>query len=367
MVEVIATPVAPVSWVGMDVHMSSIAAAATITTTGELRQAKLSGDIGQAVQWAKSLPGQVRLTYEAGPAGFGLARALREAGVDVVVCAPGLVPRAPRNRIKTDKRDAELLMRCLMAGQLSEVRVPTIAEEGLRELVRAREDLRRDLMSTRHRVTKMLLRHGLRHPGRYGRWGRDHRLWLGKVTLADPAAQSAFLDLLGVLDFLAARRSQLEHELFARVDASPWADTAARLRCFRGIQRLTAAGLVAEIGDFSRFERAPQLMSWVGLVPSEHTSGDKRRQGGITKAGSSHARRLLVEAAWKYRNPPRRDTNLLARQKGQPANVIARSWQTQLRLHKVWANHEARGKRRTVTATAVARELVGACWAVALM
>lgn len=155
--DVIASPTVPVTWVGMDVHMSSIAAAATITTTGELVQAKLTGDLGQAVQWARSLPGLVRLTYEAGPAGFGLARALREAGIDVVVCAPGLVPRAPRNRIKTDKRDAELLMRCLMAGQLSEVRVPTIA--------------------------------------------------------------------------------------------------AARLRCFRGIQRLTAAGLVAEIGDFSRFSR----------------------------------------------------------------------------------------------------------------
>src|SRR4051794_28889068 len=364
MVEVLASPV---TWVGMDVHMSSISAAATIGATGELVQARLAGDAGQAVQWARALPGRVRVTYEAGPAGFGLARALRDAGIEVLVCAPGLVPRAPRNRIKTDKRDAELLMRCLMAGQLREVRVPTIAEEGLRELVRAREDLRRDLMSARHRVTKMLLRHGLRHPGKLGRWGRDHRLWLGKVELADPAAQSAFYDLLGVLDFLAARRDQLEHELFARVDASPWSDTAARLRCFRGIKQLTAAGLVAEIGDFSRFEKAPQLMSWVGLVPSEHSSGDRRRQGAITKAGSSHARRLLVEAAWKYRNPPRRDTNLLARQQGQPPEVIARCWQTQLRLHKVWANHEARGKRRTITATAVARELVGACWAVALM
>jgi transposase len=283
------------------------------------------------------------------------------------VCAPGMVPRAPRARIKTDKRDAFLLMRCLMAGQLSEVRVPTVEEEGLRELVRAREDLRRDLMSTRHRVSKMLLRHGLRHPPRVGRWSRNHRLWLGKVELPDAAAQSAFYDLVGVLDFLGARRTQLEHELFARVDASPWGPTAARLRCFRGIKSLTAAGLVAEIGDFSRFERAPQIMSWVGLVPSEHSSGDQRRQGGITKSGSSHARRLLVEAAWKYRNPPRRDTNLLARQKDQPPQVIARCWQTQLRLHKVWSNHDKRGKRRTVTATAVARELIGACWAVALM
>jgi transposase len=358
---------APVTWVGMDVHMSSISAAATIGASGELVQARLSGEVGQAVRWARALPGQVRVTYEAGPAGFGLARALRDAGIEVLVCAPGLVPRAPRNRIKTDKRDAELLMRCLMAGQLSEVRVPSVQEEGLRELVRAREDLRRDLMSTRHRVTKMLLRHGLRHPAKIARWGRPHRLWLGKVTLADPAAQSAFWDLLGVLDFLGARRSQLESELFARVDASPWADTAARLRCFRGIKQLTAAGLVAEIGDFGRFDKAPQLMSWVGLVPSERSSGEQRRQGAITKAGSSHARRLLVEAAWKYRNPPRRDTNLLARQKDQPAQVIARCWQTQLRLHKVWANHQARGKRRTITATAVARELVGACWAVALM
>jgi transposase len=356
------------TFVGLDVHLSSITAAATIGATGELVCGKLPGDVVGAVDWVRELPGErKRVTYEAGPCGFGLARALTMSGVDVLVCAPGLVPRAPRDKIKTDQRDAQLLMRCLMAGQLAEVRIPTIAEEGLRDLVRAREDLRRDLMSCRHRVSKMLVRYGVRHPFRLGRWGREHLMWLKRVRLPDPSAQVAYLDQLGALDYLTVRKQSLETELFARVDASDYGPTAARLRCLRGVGQLTAAGLVAEIGDFARFERAPQLMSWVGLVPSEHSSGPQRRQGAITRAGSGHARRLLVEAAWNYRYEPRRDSNLLARQKGQPADVIARAWQTQLRLHNVWKRYDARGKRRTVTAIAVARELAGACWAVSLM
>jgi transposase len=361
-----APSVSDVTFVGLDVHLSSVTAAAMIGGTGEVVRAKLPGDIGSALGWVGALPGPKRVTYEAGPCGFGLARALQTAGVDVMVCAPGLVPRAPRDKVKTDQRDAVLLMRCLMAGQLAEVRIPTVAEEGLRDLVRAREDLRRDLMSCRHRISKMLVRYDIRQM-RYGRWGREHLMWLKRVRLPDPAAQSAYLDQLGALDFLEARKKALEGDLFERVDASPFGPTAARLRCLRGVAQLTAAGLVAEVGDFARFAKAPQLMSWVGLVPSEHSSGPQRRQGAITRAGSGHARRLLVEAAWNYRYEPRRDSNLLARQKGQPAEVIARSWQTQLRLHKIWTRHEERGKRRTVTAIAVARELAGACWAVALM
>jgi transposase len=356
------------TWVGLDVHLSSISGAAIVGTTGELVRVRLGGEPEGALAWVASLPGMAKaVTYEAGPMGFGLARALLQAGHQVLVCAPGMVPRAPRDRIKTDRRDAERLARLLMAGQLSGVRVPSVAEEGLRDLVRAREDLRRDLMACRHRITKSLLRHGVRHPSRYGRWSRDHRIWLGRLQLADPAAQMAFLDQLGVYDFLLARRGQLESQLFARVAASEHAQTAARLRCLRGIERLTAAGLVAEIGDFARFASAPRLMSYLGLVPAEESSGPQRRLGRITKTGSSHARRLLIEAAWNYRHPPRRNSELAARQKGQPPGVIARSWQTQLRLHRVWSRHEARGKRSTLTAVAVARELAGACWAVALM
>lgn len=356
------------TWVGLDVHMNSISAAALVGATGEIVSARLGGEPATAVAWVESLCGpRAAVTYEAGPCGFGLARLLADAGLEVLVCAPGKVPRAPRDKIKTDRRDAERLARLLMAGQLSAVRVPSVAEEGLRDLVRAREDLRRDLMACRHRITKTLLRYGLRHPVRYGRWSRDHRIWLGRVNLPEPSAQVAFLDQLGVYDFLVARRGQLEQELFARVAASPVAETAARLRCLRGIERLTAAGLVAEIGDFGRFESAPRLMSWLGLVPSEESSGDRRRLGHITKTGSSHARRLLIEAAWNYRHPPRRNSELAARQRGHLPAVIARSWQTQLRLHKVWTRHDARGKRSTLTAVAVARELAGACWAVALM
>jgi len=216
------TPLAgDVTFVGLDVHLSSIVAAATVGVTGELVRAKLPGDAVGAVDWVRELPGaRKRVTYEAGPCGFGLARALSSAGVDVMVCAPGLVPRAPRDKIKTDQRDALLLMRCLMAGQLAEVRIPTIAEEGLRDLVRAREDLRRDLMSCRHRISKMLVRYGIGHPFRVGRWGREHLMWLKRVRLADPAAQIAYLDQLGALDYLTARKQSLETQLFAHVDAS---------------------------------------------------------------------------------------------------------------------------------------------------
>jgi len=351
------------SWAGFDVHAAKVVAAALDGRSGELRFQRLSGATREVVGFCRSLPGPVKVAYEAGPTGFGLARELAAVGVECVVAAPGKIARAPQDRVKTDRRDAERLVRLLMAGELHAVRVPGTEEEALRDLVRAREDLRGDLMRARHRVGKLLLRHDVRFDG--NNWTQAHRAWLAGVRLAEPAAQSVLEDGLGAIDALLVRRESLERQMTALVPSSPWAGEVARLRCLRGIDTLTALGLCAEIGDFSRFGRPAQLMSYLGLVPSENTTGDKRRLGSITKSGSQHARRLLVEAAWHYRRAPRVAGELTRRQQGQPQHVTAISWQAQRRLHRTWQRLDLeRGKRRSLVAVAVARELAGFCWAV---
>lgn len=214
-----------------------------------------------------------------------------------LVAAPGKIPRGATEKVKTDRRDAEHLVRLLMAGKLHPVRVPGPAEEALRDLVRAREDVRQDLMRARHRLAKLLLRHDVRFPGPGRAWSKCHREWLGRLELAQPAAQATFSDYHGAIEALLHRRGELERQIEAEVPVSPWAREVGRLRCLRGVNTLTAVGLCAEIGDFERFAKAGQLMSYLGLVPSEHSSGQSRRLGSITRSGSRHARRLLVEAA----------------------------------------------------------------------
>lgn len=352
------------TWVGLDVHAAKVVASVVDQESGELRLQRLSGRTAEVVEFCVALPGPVRVSYEAGPTGFGLARALEAAGVSCLIAAPGKIARPATDRVKTDRRDAELLVRLLMAGQLSAVRVPSVREEACRDLVRAREDVRGDLMRARHRVGKLLLRHDQRFDGK--NWTQAHRQWLNHVELADPVAQAVLLDSVGAVDALLVRRDGLERQMAALVPDSPWTETIGRLRCLRGIDTLSALGLAAEIRDFARFDRPELLMSYLGLVPSEHSSGDQRRQGAITKSGSQHARRLLVEAAWHYRRRPARGRELIRRQEGQSQQVCAISWQAQRRLHRTWQRLDTeRGKRRTVVAVAVARELTGFCWAVA--
>jgi transposase len=349
--------------VGLDVHATKIVAAVLDVESGELRWFRVSGDAGEAAGLCAGLPRPVRVAYEAGPTGYGLARELARRGVECVVAAPSKIPRASGDRVKTDRRDAESLVRLLLAGKLHPVRVPGPEEEALRDLVRAREAVRVDLMRCRHRLSKLLLRHGIRfEDGRA--WTQRHRDWLAQVTLPWPAAQATLLDAHGAIDALVHRREALEREIVALLPASPWAAEVARLRCLRGIDTLTAIGLCSEIGDFERFAAAGQLMSYVGLVPSEHTTGQQRRLGSITKTGSAHARRLLVEAAWHYRPRPRIGRALTERQDGQSAEAIAIAWSAQQRLHRTWTRLEARAKRRTIIAVAAARELTGFCWAI---
>jgi transposase len=354
------------SWAGLDVHASKVLAATMDSESGELVVRRLPGATGEVVSFCAGLPGPVRVAYEAGPTGFGLARALEAAGVGCVVAAPGKIERPASDRVKTDRRDAERLLRLLMIGGLHAVRVPSTEEEALRDLVRAREDVRGDLMRARHRLSKLLLRHDVRFDGTARAWTTHHRRWLDTLDLGARGAQVTLSDYIGAIDALIVRRDTLEATIDELVPDSPWAQTVARLRCLRGIDTLSAVGLCAEVGDFQRFARAGHVMSFLGLVPSEHSTGQTRRQGAITKSGSGHGRRLLVEAAWHYRRAPRKGDALRRRQAGQSAHVLAISWQAQQRLHRTWQRLDAeRGKRRTIVSVAVARELAGFCWAVA--
>jgi transposase len=353
------------SWAGLDVHARSVLAVTMDAESGELRSCRLPGETARVVEFCAALSGPTRVAYEAGPTGYGLARALHAVGIGRVVAAPGKLERPAQDKIKTDQRDAERVLRLLMIDALHPVRVPTIEEEALRDLVRAREDVRGDLMRARQRLSKLLLRHGILYEDSASTWTQRHRCWLRSQDLGG-GAQATLLDYLGAVDTLELRRGQLERTISELVRGSSCEQTVARLRCLRGIDTLSAAGLAAEIGDFQRFPRPGQLMSYLGLVPSEHSSGETRRQGAITKTGPRHARRLLVEAAWHYRKTPSRGVTLQRRQEGQPANVIAISWQAQRRLHNLWRRlADERGKRRPIVAVAVARELAGFCWALA--
>jgi transposase len=351
------------SLVGLDVHATKIVAAVLDAETGQLQTFSMTGETEQAAGFCGALPRPVRVAYEAGPTGYGLARELVKRRVECVVAAPSKIPRAAGDRVKTDRRDAEHLARLLLAGKLHPVRVPGPEEESLRDLVRARESVRMDLMGARHRLSKLLLRHGIRFDDGHA-WTDRHRQWLATVDLGWPAAQSTLLDARGAIDALAHRRDRLEREIITILPTSPWAVQVGRLRCLRGVDTLTAVGLCAEIGDFERFARAEQLMSYLGLVPSEHTTGQQRRLGSITKTGSGHARRLLVEAAWHSRPRPNLGKALTERQNGQPQEAVAVAWKAQLRLHRTWARLEARNKRRTLIAVAAARELAGFCWSI---
>ncbi len=255
------------------------------------------------------------------------------------------------------------LARLHAAGQLRPVLVPAPELEALRDLVRAREDLRGDLMRARHRISKLLLRNGLIWTGPGETWAQAHLRWLSRTRLDQPLLEVVFGEYLAHHEVLLARRDRLDALIVEESVKGPWAPTVARLRCLRGVETLTAVGLVAEIGDITAFAHPKQLASYLGLVPSERSSGEKRTQGSITKAGSSHARRLLVEAAWHYRRTPALSLALKRRQHGQPPAAIDAAWRAQLRLHRRWSHLDSeRGKKRTTVAVAVARELACFVW-----
>ena len=351
------------SLVGLDVHAAQTHAAILDMATGELRGVKLRMAPIEVVEFLAGLPGPVRAVYEAGPTGFGLARAGVARGIDVRVVAAGKVPRASGDRIKTDKRDAERLARLLAAGELRFAFVPSVADEQFRDVIRAIEDVRGDLMRARHRLGKLLLRRDMRWEGPGSTWTQRHLNWLRGLRFDDVCSQAVFVDYLAGVEMLLARRSTLIVVLEQVIPDTRHAPVIARLRCFRGIDTLTAAGLCAEISDWQRF-RPKQLSGFLGIVPSEHTSDTKRRQGSITKAGSGHARRLLVEAAHHYHHQPSVGETLARRQRGQDPRVIEISWRAQRRLHQRWrraapTTTQARRRRRDRLRPRARRVLLG--------
>jgi transposase len=354
--------------VGLDVHARQTHAAILDPASGELRVSRLRMPAVEVAAFLQRLGPGTLAVYEAGPTGFGLARAAAERGIEVRVVAPGSIPKGSGDRVKTDRRDAIRLVRLLAAGELSFAFVPSVADEQFRDLVRAIEDARGDLMRARHRLGKFLLRRGERYPAGGRAWTAAHLAWLRGLRFEDACSHATFSDYLAAVELLMGRRASLLVALEQHIPHSSHARVIARLRCFRGIDTLSAAGLCAEVGSFARFPTPALLSGFLGVVPSERTSDTKRRQGSITKAGPGHARRLLVEAAHHYRHPPRIGQTLAARQHGQDPRVIAIASRAQRRLHARWQHlHAQRRKPAGVVAIACARELAAFCWEAATL
>ncbi len=351
-------------WVGLDVHASRTSIAVLDTDTGEITKRTVLGRPHEAFGLLEQLPGRVRAVYEAGPTGYGLARRSRP-GLSIEVCAPGdiAIGGGAGSRQKTDARDALKLARLHQAGQLTMVCVSTVEQEQVRDLVRAREDVRADLMRARHRLGKFLLRRETYYTGRAGNWTAEHRDWLASLRFTDRPSEATFEDYLHGHDTLLARRDLLDEHIEAVALDCSLAWEVARLRCLRGIDTLSALGLAAETRGLGRFEKPMHVSAFLGIVPSESSTGQRRRIGSITKAGSQYGRRLLVEAAWHYRKPPRMSGTLRRRQDGVDPAAVDCAWRAQRRLHARWRDlHQIRGKRATVTNIAVARELAHFCW-----
>lgn len=353
------------TYVGFDVHARSAHAAAIDVMTGQLTRMRFGGGVQAPVEWLTRLPGPVKACYEAGPTGYGLYRAAVAAGIGMDVIAPGKTPRGRGDRVKTDRKDAELLARCLIAGSLTPVVVPPPAVEAGRELTRAHDACRRDLMNARHRVSKMLLRHGRVYP-EVSTWTQRHRQWLAAQQFREPMSAFTYADLIACVDGLTARKKRLAEQIGVLATDPAWWPTVARLRAFRGVDTLTALAIHLELGgDWARFQKPTRVGSWLGLTPSRQQSGETDRQGSITKTGSTLARRLLVESAWQYAREPRIGATLRNRQDGQPDHVLQISNHAQQRLHHLYTSMKARGKPHNVVVVAVARELSCFLWAAA--
>jgi len=352
----------------MDAHKNSIAVAA------------LYPDRPEAVEWTETTtpeairrlgrklrreaPGEVRCCYEAGPTGYALHRQLEAEGVICEVVAPSLTPVKPGSRIKTDRRDARKLAELLRAGLLTEVHPPSETDEALRDLCRCRDDVRVDLLRARHRLSKFLLRRHLIYRQTKHHWGTRHIQWLEELRFDDAMSQATFDSYFLAVQQLEERQRQLDQRLAEFGAQEPYREPVAALRCFKGIDTVTAVCLVAELHDFRRFRSPRQLAAYVGLVPSENSSGEREQRGPITKSGNRHVRRLLVEASWHHRHRPALSRPLRARREGQPARVLAIADRAQERLAARYRRMSEAGKVHPKTIVAMARELCGYLWAV---
>jgi transposase len=309
----------------------------------------------------RQAPGAVHVFYEAGPCGYALQRQLTTSRVHCDVIAPALVPRKPGERVKTDRRDARKLAELGRAGLLTVVQPPTPEDEAVRDLARARDDAREDLQRCRHRLGKLLLRRGLHYSGR--NWTRGHRQWIAGLSWTHAAERAVVDDYLLAIDQTEARLKEIDAQLAGIAETEPYREPVGWLRCFRGIDTLTAMLILAELHDFRRFPSAPALMAYLGLVPGENSSGEKHRRGRITRTGNALVRRLLVETAWHYRHRPGVGVTLARRRQGQPGHVIAIADKAQQRLCRRFRKLAMENKPNSKIVVAIARELAGFLWA----
>ena len=357
-----------ITFVGLDVHKSSISVA---VAEGDVRRAaRFMGQIantpGALSKLAKKLArkGQrLRFCYEAGPCGYGVWRHLRGLGHDCVVVAPSLIPRKPGDRVKTDRRDCLGLAELDRRGALTSVWVPDADHEAMRDLVRARAAAVRAVRRARQQLTGFLLRHGHVRQGK--NWTLAHRRWLSTIHFEHPAGQIVLQDYIHAVEDAEARRDRLTGQIEELIRDWSMAPVVEALQAMRGIALVVAVTLVAEVGDLTRFDTPPQLMAYLGLVPSEHSSGQSRRRGGITKAGNGEVRRVMVEAAWAYRMKARISRARLARLEGLAKPVRDIAWKAELRLCARYRRLAAAGKPANVVTAAIAREMLGFAWAIA--
>jgi transposase len=356
-------------YIGLDVHKDSIAVAYVAQEHGaEVIYLGTIGtrhaDIDQLTRKLQSKAKHLIFVYEAGPCGYWLYRYLTKQGYRCWVVAPSLIPKKAGDRVKTDRRDAVQLARLMRSGDLTPVYVPEVEDEAIRDLSRAREDALRDLKTAKFRLKAFLLRHDIRYTGR-ATWGPAHLRWLSEVVCATPAQQIVFQEYVRAVNEHTERLQRLEQELREQVTSWRLQPVVTALEGLRGVQFTVAVTMVAELGDLTRFENPRQVMKYLGLIPSEYSSGERRQQGSITKAGNTHARRALVEGAWAYRYPAKVSRHLQLRLEQLPKPIQDISWKAQVRLCKRFRRLMARGKHANQVVVAIARELAGFMWAIA--
>jgi transposase len=355
-------------WVGLDVHAETIAIAVaekdgTVHSVGTIPNR--ADAVRRAVKKLES-GGKLQVCYEAGPCGYGIYWQLAEMGIECDVVAPTLIPVKTGDRVKTDRRDAEKLARLLRSGDLTAVWVPDPEQQALRDLVRARHAAKRDQLRHRNRLGKFLLQLDVRRPDMIVAWGTKHMVWLEGQQLKHPSHQEVLVDYLNEVKRAKERIERLERSIDAGIERAPkhLQELIAALQTLRGVAKIGAATLVTEVGRFSRFESASQLMAYVGVVPSEHSSGGSTHRGSISKTGNARMRHVVGEAAWSYRHRPSNGPALKKRQQGQSEDVIAIAWKAQHRLHQRFQKLSAKGKHHGRVVTAISRELLGFVWAI---